>query len=136
MARGNRRDRVARYNQTGEEFFASSGTLPRMAYRDFRTMSYNRSLSAVMPSLRENAERLPTYYLPISRPAKRAFRRENPRARLASVSFRVSELPSRVRFCVVRKQRREVLFAIRKAGYSGSAPKRSYFRSASSKYGC
>lgn len=136
MARSNRRDRVANANRTGEAFFSSSGTLPRTAYRDIRTMSYDRPLSAVIPSLRRVAERMPTSWLPISRPAKRAFRRENPRARLESVSFRVSELPSRVRFCVQRNQRREVLFAMRRAGYSGSAPKRSYRRTSSSKYGC
>lgn len=44
--------------------------------------------------------------------------------------------PLRVLFCVRRKMRREVLFALRRAGYSGSARKRHYHRSQESKYGC
>lgn len=44
--------------------------------------------------------------------------------------------PSRVRFCVKRKERREVLFALRRAGYSGSARKRRWYRNASSQYRC
>lgn len=41
-----------------------------------------------------------------------------------------------VDFCVRRKARREVLFAVRRAGFRGSAPKRSYRRSGDSQYRC
>lgn len=138
MARNNRRnDRVDVYaNRTGELFSRSSGTLPRTSYRVPRLMLYDEPLQAVVPSLRRDAERRPALRMPISRFAKRGFSRENPRAMLQSVSFRVSELPSRVRFCIERKQRREALFAFGRAGYSGSVKKRSYRRSSSSKYGC
>lgn len=45
-------------------------------------------------------------------------------------------IPSRVAFCVRRKQRREVLFALKRAGYSGSARKGHWRRTAYSKYRC
>lgn len=38
--------------------------------------------------------------------------------------------------CVRRKRRREVLFALGRAGYRGSAPKRHYRRTADSYYRC
>lgn len=44
-------------------------------------------------------------------------------------------VPSRVQFCVDRKARREVLFAFKRAGYRGSAP-RSYKRTDDSQYSC
>lgn len=45
-------------------------------------------------------------------------------------------VPTRVKFCVARKQRREVLFAMERAGYSGSAPKRHYRRNEDSNWRC
>ena len=44
--------------------------------------------------------------------------------------------PSRALHCVRRKLRREVLFALRRAGFSGSAPKREYNRTADSQWRC
>lgn len=44
--------------------------------------------------------------------------------------------PLRVKFCRQRKERREVLFAFNRAGFSGSAPKRHYRRTQDSQYGC
>lgn len=46
--------------------------------------------------------------------------------------------PMRARFCVQRKQRREVLFAFRRVGYSGSSPGRRnhYRRTANSHWRC
>lgn len=44
--------------------------------------------------------------------------------------------PSRVLFCLRRKERREVLFAFKRAGYSGSARKRHYVRNQNSRYRC
>lgn len=46
------------------------------------------------------------------------------------------KVPSRVRFCVQRKERRQVLFALERAGYRGSAPKRHYQRTQESQYRC
>lgn len=43
--------------------------------------------------------------------------------------------PSRSSFCHRRKERRQVLFAIRRAGYSGSAPG-PYRRTQDSQYSC
>lgn len=47
-------------------------------------------------------------------------------------------LPEKVSFCVKRKVRRAVLFAFRRAGYSGSGPgrRRSYRRNSDSLHGC
>lgn len=45
-------------------------------------------------------------------------------------------VPERVKFCVQRKERREVLFAKKRAGFGGSARKRFWRRSASSQYRC
>lgn len=138
MARSNRRgDRVDfNANRAGELFSRSSGTLPSTSYRVSRLMSYDEPLLAVIPSLRRDAERMPAIRLPISRPAERAFRRDVQRALLRNVSFTTAELPSRVLFCIRRKQRREALFAFKRAGYSGSVKKRSFRRVSSSKYGC
>lgn len=43
--------------------------------------------------------------------------------------------PKKVSFCVRRKARREVLFALKRAGFSGSAP-HSYRRTAHSHWSC
>lgn len=45
-------------------------------------------------------------------------------------------LPAKVRFCIQRKQRKQVLFALDRAGYRGSAPKRHYIRNSNSQYRC
>lgn len=41
-----------------------------------------------------------------------------------------------VAYCARRKVRRQVLFALRRAGYSGSAPKKHYQRGQSSQWRC
>lgn len=46
------------------------------------------------------------------------------------------QLPKQTLICVRRKQRRETLFAINRAGFSGSAPKRHYHRTDDSYYSC
>lgn len=53
--------------------------------------------------------------------------------KLSQLSIRV---PNRVQFCLRRKARRQVLFALSRAGYGGSAPKRKYFRTQNSQYRC
>jgi len=55
------------------------------------------------------------------------------RANLRLPAIRVPRL---VKFCRQRKERREVLFAMRRAGFSGSAPKRHYRRTPDSLFGC
>lgn len=45
-------------------------------------------------------------------------------------------VPRKAVFCVRRKSRREVLFALRRAGFRGSAPKRHYRRSQDSLWRC
>lgn len=52
---------------------------------------------------------------------------------LRALAIRV---PNRVSFCLQRKSRREVLFALRRAGFRGSAPKRHYLRRQSSAWRC
>lgn len=44
--------------------------------------------------------------------------------------------PARTLFCAQRRERREVLFAKNRAGYRGSAKKRSWHRNQNSQYGC
>lgn len=44
--------------------------------------------------------------------------------------------PSRTRFCIQRKARRQVLFALRRAGYAGSAKARTWRRTSNSQYAC
>lgn len=46
------------------------------------------------------------------------------------------KIPDRVKFCVQRKERRETLFALNRAGYSGSAKKRFWNRKKSSQWRC
>lgn len=72
-------------------------------------------------------------------PAKQVLRKSAISQRLNNLAF-VNELrfsaPSAVKACVRRHERREVLFAQRKAGFSGSAKKRHWLRSSSSNYKC
>jgi len=69
----------------------------------------------------------------LSVPSLRRRSRRTQQTKLSALSVRV---PTRVKFCLQRKQRREVLFAFRRAGYGGSAPKRSYRRTQNSQYRC
>lgn len=86
----------------------------------------------VAPDYRRRARMSGTLLAPLS---------AKPRvARLSSGRYSALRLlqvraPMRARFCVRRKQRREVLFAMGRAGFSGSAPGR-YFRRAESSYRC
>lgn len=92
------------------------------------------AVEAVYPWASPRASRGLRSYPP-SPPAKRAVG--------ASKLWRYSPLrvlqmsaPASTRFCVMRKQRREVLFAFRRAGYRGSARKRSWRRTGDSQYRC
>lgn len=118
----------------GDKFHSPNGTLPRGFYRDVEPVMYNPAFRAVYPILRRAAERAPEFYTkPTRSPAKQVVKY---RSALRDVRFTINEMPSRVAFCVRRKQRREVLFAKRKAGYSGSVRKSYFRRTISSRYGC
>lgn len=71
-------------------------------------------------------------------PVRRRFHAKPPFRGGSYAAMRILRLavPRRVRFCVVRRIRRQVLFAFGRAGYSGSAPKRHYSRSANSLWRC
>lgn len=97
----------------------------------------------LMPSLHRSLLPLSVVYSP-ARPARprviappSLIIRQGVRARsfepLRSLSIRV---PTRTRLCLQRRSRREVLFAYRKAGFSGSAPRRHYKRTQNSQYRC
>lgn len=144
MARRRGRDRVVGVPSTGgSSWFDPSVSLPRGSYRDFEALSgtfapdaavYRRLLHRGVPRL------------VVARPVRRErggwfANSPLPTGRLrggirASWRPTLDELPSRVRFCVQRKQRREVLFAKERAGFSGSAKKSSWRRSSTSQYGC
>lgn len=134
-----RRDRVA-FNTGEREFYRSSGTLPRSADRDFGNELYGYRSEAVYPSHWRADERSPQFFTSTVVSRARYPTKPGRKARLSSGFSRpvatLRELPYRVRECVRRKDRREVLFAVKRAGYSGSAPKRSYIRKLMSNYGC
>lgn len=139
MARRRGGDRVVARRTTGERL-SSNGTLPRSSYRDFET--HSGTLRRGRPVYRVDADLVsPRFAVSIS-PVKARFgvrASESPYAKqiLRSLSWLPSvHIPSRVMFCVRRKQRREVLFALNRAGYSGSARKSKWRRSITSKYGC
>lgn len=65
--------------------------------------------------------------------AKQPFRFQ----RFAGLKVLSLRVPSRVRFCIRRKERRSILFAYRKVGYRGSSPgRRGYRRVQDSQYSC
>lgn len=134
-----RRRSSSSFGSTGGRMYRPSGTLPRNTNRDLeRLLSYRNADDAVYLAERSltrgTVRHLATVSFP---PAKHAVRRS--KAMLLDVpTWRVAlnRMPSRVRFCVQRGLRREVLFALARAGYSGSAPKREYKRTVNSNYGC
>lgn len=134
MKRGGRRSDRVDYRHTGEEkFYSSNGTLPRMSYRDVEADMYRQPFPAVYPIARRAAQRQPEILrMPSRRLAKPSSKY---RSALQDVSFTVGNLPSRVGFCMRRKARREVLFALKRAGFRGSASG-SYRRNMFSRYGC
>lgn len=134
--RKRRNDRDVRQSAGVRQFNRTSGYAAPQSYRDFEHLGlYPSAESAVYPSVERARQRKPTQLF-VSLPAKRA--KHFVGTRLVSPSVRIDSaaFPSRVLFCVRRKQRRETLFAIRRAGYSGSAPKRHYYRKLTSSYGC
>lgn len=144
MARRARRDRVVASAATGGSWlYDPNPRLPRSTYRDVEALSgtlRRMESDRFTPFGRAPLAYKPRYVLtPVDRrlaPAGR-MRARSPLPS-ASLSWRVNlnRIPSRVKFCVQRKRRREVLFAFGRAGFRGSAPKRSYRRTVNSNYGC
>lgn len=145
MSRKNRTrgDRVAVIRRPGaSEFDDANGTLPRSAYRDFEANLGDLPFDAVYLERDERGtgrrQMRSLFYVPF---AKRVASPRNKRgATLAHWRFVTSGVSSRVGFCVKRKQRREVLHALRiagKRGLRGSGRRgRMYKRSAASWYSC
>lgn len=134
MARRRRGDRVDLFTTGGAEFDAPNGTLPRSSYRDSEQgLLYKPAGAAVDRSgwLHSFTPYLSFEPSPAKHRAKRDFVARYPRWQ-----YVLNRAPSRVKFCLERGQRREVLFALKKAGFRGSAPKRRYRRTANSNYGC
>lgn len=136
-----RRDRVRIPGE--EKLYSSNRMLPRDTNREVEaSLLYGAPRSAVyLDGISAGRKpnrvvRRPSGYFPFPFPAKHAVRRSEA-MRLVSPLWRVElkRQPMRVRFCVQRKERREVLFALGRAGFSGSAPGR-YRRVVSSNYGC
>lgn len=135
MSKNRRGDRVDNSQAGGAKYNAPNRMLPRLSDRDYKAMWYNGLLSAVIPSVRRDVQRRPTVRMPIRRfPAKQP--KASKAMSLQEVSFQVAGPVYRASLCVSRKSRREVLFAKGRAGFSGSAPKSRYRRTAYSKYGC
>lgn len=140
MALRRRRARVVGFTASGEGMFVpSSGTLPRGTYRDLEAGPwYGPPRGAVYQDgdqPRRLLPEMPTFIYPAGQ--RRVWSRSDLQAKiLPSWRAVLAEAPYRVRFCVQRKSRREVLFAFRRAGYSGSARKSRWRRTSNSNYGC
>lgn len=122
--------------QGGPQFFGPSGTLPLthlLSSPPFDRGALGGALDVdpgfgdyVTPRRRKWQARPPQG----SKPYKGAV------SQYSAMNLLQAIAPAKVRYCVQRKQRREVLFARRKAGYAGSAPKRRYRRTQSSLWRC
>lgn len=91
-----------------------------------------RPLAAVyLPRARARdwMRRVVSYTPPLAKPAEGRLSR----GRYSALRLLRMAAPARVRFCVQRKVRREVLFAKGRGGYGGHG---RYFRNASSQYSC
>lgn len=124
------------FKRAGELVYGSSGTLPRAQERVRRLSPLDSlfTVSQASAAFHEAAEdyalgRKPQHSYARLSPAKRFFR--------GYEALRVLKLdaPNRVMFCIRRKLRKEVLFALGKAGFSGSTRGR-YRRTADSQWRC
>lgn len=139
MAR-RRRDRVDSVRTGATEFDVASGTLPRSPYRDFEAyLGYTPEATVYLEReardwSSRSLRRSPLYNFP---PTKRAASPRNQRGvNFTAWRFVTSGVPSRVQFCVKRKQRREVLHAYGVAGRRGVGRGKRLHRSAVSRYSC
>lgn len=152
-----RRRRQSRWPGDGVVVASSTPVLPRPqervqsdVFEDDRRWSYSSTRSAVsggVPGRRFTPGRKPGFYpalpargISAHRGVANLFSSSGRPPSLLKAQLRALEevrarAPSRVRFCVQRKQRKEVLFALGRAGFSGSA-RGKYRRTSSSQYRC
>lgn len=150
MARRRRRKSysVSHVRRGGPQFFSPNRPerLPppqsvrvRRNVVDDYTPSYLR-LSAFQPVVHRQvftlAQLRPRVFSPVSPPPVPRYGRRLNFGKYSALRQLAVKLPSRVKFCLDRRERREVLFAKRLAGYSGSARKRYWNRSQNSQYSC
>lgn len=130
-----RRSRSGRsYSYSGESFFDSNRRLPRV-FEDDLLSQFDRRAEPWPTSGRDLAD----YHMPFSSGMRLfqsgfpAVARQGKRDYSAMRILRIA-VPSKVKFCIVRKVRREVLFARDVAGRRGlSGP---YRRNQNSQYSC
>lgn len=130
MSRRSRRRRSRdEYDGTGDPFIFGLAKLPRAV----RMVDELRTLADEEFSL---VEERPDYRVSVGeRVLQRDPRRFSSRGG-PLVARLVMDAPDRVLFCMRRKIRREVLFAMNRAGFGGSARKRFWDRTEDSQYGC
>lgn len=142
MARRRRSDRTG-----GAQFDAPSAkALPRpfldlWRHDDVPELLESRRDHGMLDVLREEEAVYPEpprglrlgFPVPLDKRARSALRKlRDYRAR----SLLRIQVPAKVKFCIDRRERREVLFARGRAGYSGSVKKRYWRRGASSSWRC
>lgn len=90
-----------------------------------------QAAEAVYPMLPRRRSRFYTFS-----PAKHERSEFNRRVFGPSLTGLTARAPAKVRFCLQRKARREVLFALRRAGFRGSTGRTKYVRRESSNWRC
>lgn len=126
-----------RYRRAGEAYYPSSAStaLPRTheGVRRYQPWGISSASLATPQGFYERFSRRPTVR-PIFSLAKPAVGRLSP-GRWSALSELQIRAPARARFCVQRKQRKEVLFALRIAG-RGAGGHGRYRRTANSAFSC
>lgn len=138
--RRRRRDREVVINPGATEFDVATGSVPRFAYRDVKAdIGYSPDSAVYLERVKRGTgwqnRKTPTVvysFPPTKHPAKQDRRHG---ANFVGWRFQ-SRVPSRVMFCVRRKQRKQVLFAFNIAGKSGVGRGKRWHRSYNSHYGC
>lgn len=133
--------RGSRYDLTrGDAYFSSRANFPaRLPRRRTSDFGYEyaptvaRTLDTVYPWYPAARVLVSNVRGFVSSPQARAF---TPKARMLALGRLFYSAPARVRKCVQRKERRAVLFALERAGFAGSAPKRHYRRTEDSNWRC
>lgn len=137
--RRRRRDRVVTSRPGAAEFDAANGELPRSTYRvleafDVHTPDSPVYLERVQRGTGRGNRRTASTVYSLS-PRRHALARSKAGSILRSWRFHVS-VPRKMGFCVRRKQRKEVLFALSIAGRSGVGRGKRWRRNAQSSYRC
>lgn len=141
--------RFTRIKRRGEQFSNSNRRLPPTQERVLRTLGL-RELFSPLADRRPRGIGLPLQDVPRTwgpeAPQRINVRRLSPRPAKPAVSYHKSmvrginslfmRVPTRVSFCVRRKQRREVLFARNVAGRRGVGYGKHWRRTQDSQYTC